>query len=76
LVKGLAMTASWLKTRPPSVVHLWLCQNTPGHVFNRPRTTLRILSKLAHPALFNYRSQEYFNNIFAASNPVEFRGVV
>jgi hypothetical protein len=46
VVKGLVMTASWLKTRPPSLVHLWLCQNIPGHVFNRPRTTLGILSKL------------------------------
>lgn len=46
VVKGLVMTASWLKTRPPSLVHLWLCQNTPGHVFNRPRATIGILSKL------------------------------
>lgn len=74
VVKGLAMTASWLKTSPPSLVHLWLCQNTLGHVFNRPHTTAGILSKLtpARLSLFNYWSQEYFINIFVASDSVKF----
>lgn len=74
VVKGLAMTASWLKTSPPSLVHLWLCQNTLGHVFNRPHTTAGILSKLtpARLSLFNYWSQEYFINIFVASDSDKF----
>jgi len=74
VVKGLAMTASWLKTSPPSWDHLWLCQNTLGHVFNRPHTTVGILSKLtpAWLSLFNYWSQEYFINIFVASDSVKF----